>query len=53
VAHVGCERVPNDVDFLLIQCVTNLKETLVVVALVSKECPDKSAEVFMLRCSSK
>ncbi len=44
VAHVGCERVSDGVDFLLIQCVTNLKETLVVVALVSKVCPDKSTE---------
>jgi hypothetical protein len=43
-AHVGRERVPDDVDFLLIQCVAILEETLVVVALVSKECPDKSTE---------
>ncbi len=43
-AHVSRERVPDDVDFLLIQCFTDLKETLVVVALVSEECPDKSAE---------
>ncbi len=38
VAHSDRERVPDDVDFLLIQCVTNLKETLVVLALVSEEC---------------
>jgi hypothetical protein len=44
VAHVGHERVPDDVDFLLIQCFTDLVETLVVVAFVSKECPDESAE---------
>jgi hypothetical protein len=43
-AEVGRERVPDDVDFLLIQCFTDLKETLVVVTLISKECPDESAE---------
>ncbi len=43
-AHVGCDRVPDDVDFLLIQHVTNLEETLVVAALLSEECPDKHAE---------
>ena len=42
-AHVGRESVPDDVDFLLMKCVTDLEETLVVVALVSEECPDECA----------
>ncbi len=43
-AQVGLERVPDDVDFLLIQCFTDLEETLVVVTFVSKECTNKSTE---------